>query len=102
MLAASTRVRACKVAFDPESRPELGIKAKKSIEKGTFIWEVNGILSADFVQEDTISSMEAHRDQRLGKGPRLFAGSARFMNHSCKPNIRASVFVPYYGQRILF
>ncbi|PVF97896.1 SET domain-containing protein [Serendipita vermifera] len=91
-LKKSTRVRLGKVLFGDKKRsaslkaPQFCIQAKQAIPRGTYIWELNGVISADIVEGPTISSMEAHKSQNLAKGPRLFAGPARFINHSCVPN----------------
>jgi hypothetical protein len=88
MLRTSKRVRVGTVAFEPTSKPQAGIFALESIEKDTFIWEINGVLSEDLLEGASVSAMVAHPIQGMKKGVRLLVGPARIMNHCCSPNVR--------------
>ncbi|PVF91286.1 SET domain-containing protein [Serendipita vermifera] len=84
----SMRVRICGVKFQVDQPPQRGIMATSHIPKDTYLWEICGIISSDVLTGHTISSIEAHRCQGMGGGPRLLVGPIRLVNHHCDPNAR--------------
>lgn len=80
------RVKICQVQFPGRAFNELGVIAQVEIPTTTFLWELNGVLSLDTYDKDAVSLIHAHPSQGLKGGPRFLAGSARFCNHSCRPN----------------
>jgi hypothetical protein len=89
-LAASDRVGISQVRFPGKEDLELGVLATIKIERGTILWELNGVMSSDVVDQPAISRVYPHSSQCIFGGPRLMAGPARFCNHSCKPNSMVS------------
>ena len=86
-LTACKRVRLGGVMFEGESRRQSCILTTIAIQKDTFLWELNGILSKDGVTSPSVSTILPHGSQRMSdQSPRVMVGPARFVNHCCLPN----------------
>jgi hypothetical protein len=93
-LVIQERVRVGGVRFDNATTRQCCIIATKDLEKDTCLWEITGILSDDSLPSSSLSTMIPHPCQNLGSSPRLMAGPAHLLNHSCRPNAEASTCQP--------
>jgi hypothetical protein len=89
-LVIQERVRVGGVRFDNATTRQCCIIATKELEKDTCLWEITGILSSDSLPTSSLSTMIPHPCQKLDSSPRLMAGPAHLVNHSCRPNAEVS------------
>jgi hypothetical protein len=93
-LVIQERVRVGGVRFENATTRQCCIIATKDLEKDTCLWEITGILSNDTFPSSSLSTMIPHPCQNLGSSPRLMAGPAHLVNHSCRPNAEVSACRP--------
>jgi hypothetical protein len=89
-LVIQERVRVGGVRFDNATTRQCCILATKDIQKDTCLWELTGVLSSDSLPTSSLSTILPHPCQNLDSSPRLMAGPAHLVNHSCHPNAEVS------------
>lgn len=83
--------------FSPGGSLQFGVIAKRPIMKGTYIYELMGIMASDTTAPHSrLSEIFPHPHQRKGLEPKILFGPARFANHDCKKSNIEVRFLPSY------
>jgi hypothetical protein len=91
-LVIQERVRVGGVRFNNAITRQCCIIATRDIEEDDCLWELVGILSSDSLENSSLSTMIPHACQKLDSSPRLMAGPAHLVNHSCRPNAKVGTY----------